>query len=388
MEEQLYDVAVIGAGPVGCVTALALKSMGLSIAVLESQPMKTTISDGRSLALSWNSYLILNRLHIWRQNMSAFPIESLHISDKGHFGKTVVNASDVNLSELGFVVPFKELLSNARESLLEKGVKTIYGQSATKIDKQQDSLDVFTSDGHELQKISSRLVVMADGGNSLAIAGLKHRKVIDHGCDAIVGILTTDQPPGRIAHQRFTCSGPIALLPRGKEYAFVWSIPSSETKQIMALDDQGFLASFQTAFGEKCGQFRRLKEKTNYKLATRIAEQPKDGGLIIIGNASQSLHPIAAQGLNLGLRDAWELGKVCHELGPDKLSSNTLLHKFRKRRRLDRLQTTVFSFGLNKFFSNKLIGKTNIRSLGLLGLDITPFAKKALIRRLIFGSRL
>ena len=137
-----------------------------------------------------------------------------------------------------------------------------------------------------------------------------------------------------------------------------------------------------------CGRFTSIREKRAYGLATRIAEQPTRGGIVIVGNASQALHPIAAQGLNLGFRDAWDLAEVCRHAHIDNLISNKTVSAFRKKRRWDRLQTTLFSAGLNHLFSNKASGIRGARGLGLLALDLIPLAKKILIRQLIFGPKL
>lgn len=388
MSETCYDVVVIGAGPVGCVAALAMNQIGLSTAVLEVQPEQSEIPDGRTLALSWNSYLILKRLNIWSSSEEQFPINRIQISDRGHFGQSVVSASDVQLPKLGFVVRFKDLLIRLRKQLSEQKVKTLFQASATSIEKHNDHSKITLDINGASSEIAARLVVMADGGHSLNMAGLKLTKTVDHGHDAIVGIITSDSKPSDMAYERFTDSGPIALLPRGNEYAFVWSVPSSESGDLLNQPEIRFLNAFQTAFGDRCGRFTSIREKRSYSLATRIAEQPSDGGIVIIGNASQALHPIAAQGLNLGLRDAWDLAEVCDTTKTENLANEDTVNNYRKKRRWDRLQTTLFSTGLNRLFSSKLSSILGVRGLGLLGLDLIPIAKKVIIRQLIFGPKL
>lgn len=383
-----YDVVVIGGGPVGCAVALAMKNIGLSTMVLETQPEQSEISDGRTLALSWNSYLILNRLNAWLHDEEQFPIRSIHISDRGSFGQSVVSASDAKLTELGFVVRFKDLLPRLRNELTNQNIKTFFESTATSIEKFEGHSKIAMDMNGVSTTITARLIVMADGGQSLNIAGLKHKKSIDYGHDAIVGIITSDTKPHDVAYERFTSAGPIALLPRGNEFAFVWSVKATETKQLLSRSDEKFLGQFQDAFGDRCGRFTSIREKRAYGLATRIAEQPTRGGIVIVGNASQALHPIAAQGLNLGFRDAWDLAEVCRHAHIDNLFSNKTVSAFRKKRRWDRLQTTLFSAGLNHLFSNKTSGIRGARGLGLLALDLIPLAKKILIRQLIFGPKL
>ena len=162
-------------------------------------------------------------------------------------------------------------------------------------------------------------------------------------------------------------------------------VPRHESDDLLNQPESQFLEAFQNAFGDRCGRFTSIREKRTYSLATRIAEQPSTGGIVVIGNASQALHPIAAQGLNLGFRDAWDLADVCRDIKAEDLITDNTARTFRRKRRWDRLQTTLFSAGLNRFFSSKLLGA---RGLGLLGLDLIPLAKKIIIRQLIFGPKL
>ena len=383
-----FDAVVIGGGPVGCVVALALSRCGLKTAMLEAQADRTTISDGRTLALSWNSFLILNQLDAWSDEMVSFPIRAIHISDRGNFGQSTVSASDLNLTELGFVVRFQDLLPQLRMELIKQNVETFFHTEATSIKKSEEYSSInITSKGLD-KTISSRLVVMADGGQSLNIAGLKYKKSIEYGHKAIVGIVKSDAKPSNIAYERFTDAGPIALLPRGNEFSFVWSVNSDGVDSLLNETDENFLSRFQSAFGDRCGNFTAIREKRSYTLSTKIAEQPSGGGIVIVGNASQALHPIAAQGLNLGFRDAWDLAQLCGQLDEKKLNRSETVRDFRRKRRWDRFQTAVFSSSLNRLFSSKMLGMRRGRGLGLLALDLVPLAKKIIIKQLIFGPRL
>jgi 2-octaprenyl-6-methoxyphenol hydroxylase len=240
-----FDAVVIGGGPVGCVVALALSRCGLKTAMLEAQADRTTISDGRTLALSWNSFLILNRLDAWSDEMVSFPIRAIHISDRGNFGQSTVSASDLNLTELGFVVRFQDLLPQLRMELIKQNVETFFHTEAKSIKKSGEYSSInLTSKGSD-KTISSRLVVMADGGQSLNIAGLKYKKSIEYGHKAIVGIVKSDAKPSNIAYERFTDAGPIALLPRGNEFSFVWSVNSDGVDSLLNETDENFLSRFQ-----------------------------------------------------------------------------------------------------------------------------------------------
>jgi len=381
------EIIIIGGGPVGCVAALALEREGFYPIILEAQSRNDVAPEGRTLALSWNSYLILNQLDCWPEELERYPIQKIDISDKGNFGSASVRAGEIQVPSLGFAVRFRDVLDVLRSKVDASSVHINYGSTATSIQRLSDGVKVSVQSNGQSQQRHVRLVIMADGGRSLDIAGLSLKKTIDRDHDAIVGLLTTSAQPTDIAYERFTSSGPIALLPRGNKYSFVWSVPRNSSDKLLHLSDDAFIKELQTTFGRRCGQFQHVEARMSYPLSTRIAEQPRGGGIISIGNASQALHPVAAQGLNLGLRDAWELGQLCAATSPELLSTPSFTKNFIKKRRVDRFTTTALSTALDHLFSNKLLGLSGPRGLGLLCLDIISPLKKRIFRKFIFGAR-
>lgn len=387
MADADKEIIIIGGGPVGCVAALALEREGFYPTIIEAQSRKDVAPEGRTLALSWNSYLILNQIDCWPEELETYPIQKIDISDKGNFGSASVRAEEIQVPSLGFAVRFRDLLDVLRSKVDASSVRINYDSTATSIQRLSDGVKISLQSNGQSQQHDVRLVIMADGGRSLDIAGLSLKKTIDRDHDAIVGLVTASAPPTDIAYERFTSSGPIALLPRGNKYSFVWSVPRNSSDKLLHLSDDAFLKEFQTTFGRRCGQFQHVEARMSYPLSTRIAEQPGGGGIISIGNASQALHPVAAQGLNLGLRDAWELGQFCAETSPELLPTSSFTKNFIKKRRVDRFTTTTLSTALDHLFSNKLFGLSGPRGLGLLGLDIISPLKKRIFRKFIFGAR-
>jgi len=378
-------IIIIGGGPVGCTVALALQSIGLESSIVEErdQPLKST--DGRTLALSYNSHLVLERLGINLKNSHSFPIDEIHISDRGNFGRSIVRASDINLPSLGYAVRFNDFYQNLYSETVERSVEVLHGMKVARVDNDPSNPKTISIESEAtVEKITADLVIIADGG-SINLRGDAPPRETDYGHQAIVGLLKTKPTPSSRAFERFTDSGPIALLPRGEEYAFVWSCGKDDAAKILELPDESFLSRLQDAFGDRAGQFLAVREKISYPLRMRITDQASKSGIIFLGNASQALHPIAAQGLNLGLRDAWTLAQLCKENTLEDISNIEFSTRYMREREKDRKQTIAATKFLNTIFSNQSSLLGTIRGLGLMALDLAPSLKRAVLRQLIFG---
>jgi 2-octaprenyl-6-methoxyphenol hydroxylase len=209
-------------------------------------------------------------------------------------------------------------------------------------------------------------------------------RITDYGQAAVTAIVEPDRPHRNIAYERFTPDGPLALLPFGRSYAVVWTVPDAAAADLVAAAPDIFIERLQERFGFRAGRFVHVASRAAQHLTLRVAESIAIGRAVLIGNAAQALHPVAGQGFNLGLRDAWELASEVQCRGA---ADEALPRAYAARRRIDRNGGIAFTDALVKIFSNDfgLLGVA--RGAGLALLDNVPAAKNFVARRMIFGSR-
>jgi 2-octaprenyl-6-methoxyphenol hydroxylase len=376
------DIVVVGAGPVGAAFALALRDSGLSVLLLEARSGRS--ADRRSLALSCGSRLLLQRLGVWERIAARTPIESIHVSQRAGFGRSLLTAADAGLPALGYVVPYADLHLALSAQLPACPHTRVYDDTdVLDIAPDGDAALVRCRSGEQTWAARCALAVLADGG-TLAQSAAAHRGR-DYAQSALVANVATDRPHANRAYERFTPFGPIALLPAGTGFALVWTARPDEADRLLALDDGAFLRALQGAFGERAGGFRQCTARAVYPLALRVAGTPRCARVVLLGNAAQTLHPVAGQGLNLGLRDAWQLAQFA-QAAPAEVGTQPFLERFRRARRPDRLGTIALTDLLVTGFSNDLAPLRWLRGFGLTFLDALPPAKKAFIERMTFGG--
>lgn len=380
----LYDIAIIGGGPVGAALALALKNSTLKICVLEARPAHTASVDARALALSYGSRLLLAQLGVWHILQDISAISTIHISQKQSFGRTVLRAEEMKVPELGYVLPYPAL-QDALTSALQQNVETIYGANVTQLQGNADhAVITYQLDSTE-QQLHTRLAVVADGGKLLA----QHYppKVRDYQQSALITHVTCAQPRIGMAFERFTSHGPVALLPYKNGYELVWTASPERTEKMLAWDDDTFLFELHQHFGDRVGEFLTVSERSCFPLGLKRApEQIPMPHTVLLGNAAQTMHPVAGQGFNMGLRDAWELAQEILDAEPHALGSDVMLAAYRRRRRMDREAGIRFTDGLVRLFSNDLPLVSAARAATLTALDCLPFAKKFVAKRMMFGA--
>jgi len=377
------DILIVGGGPVGAALALALEDSGHSVVLAEAlsadsgDARGTRSRDARAIALSYGSRLILERLRAW-SGLAATPIETIHISQRGGFGRTLIRATDCGLPALGYVVAY----DNLQQNLLAVPCRgrRIFGAKLSGFDGT--TAVVQTQDG-ELA-FAPRLTVFADGARIAdGHASSTYRK--DYGQTAVVASVTAEQAHRGRAWERFTPSGPLALLPCGAHYSLVWTAGPDRAARLCALDTPAFLAELHDAFGDRLGAFTDAGERAGFPLLLRYARDEAQPHSLSIGNAAQTLHPVAGQGFNLGLRDAWELARLArdaHEPGSEEFCAS-----YRRARALDRRAGIRFTDSLVGLFSNSNALLELGRGAGLLALDLLPFVRRFVARRMIFGAR-
>ncbi|AOI81530.1 UbiH/UbiF/VisC/COQ6 family ubiquinone biosynthesis hydroxylase [Burkholderia cepacia] len=383
-----YDLAIVGAGPVGLALAgwLARRSatQHASIALIDAREPAASANDPRAIAVSHGSRVLLDTL-AWPAD--ATPIEHIHVSQRGHFGRTLIDRDEHDVAALGYVVRFGSLVQALASAV--RGTRVDWLTSTTARAPQQDADGVtLTLDGPQGERtLRARIVINAEGGlfhEQRADTG-KHRR--DYGQTAIVGTVTVSAPRPNVAWERFTHEGPLALLPLGgprqAEYSLVWCCTPDEAARRAALPDDAFLRELGSAFGARMGDFVAIAGRASFPLGLNAAQTLVNGRVAIVGNAAQTLHPVAGQGLNLGLRDAHTLVDTLSTQGFE----STALATFNARRALDRRFTIGATDTLARLFTIDSGPLPLLRGAALTALEFVPPLKKAIARQMMFGQR-
>jgi 2-octaprenyl-6-methoxyphenol hydroxylase len=379
------DIAIIGGGPVGAALALALRGSKLKVCVLEARPANAASQDARALALSYGSRLLLDRLGVWDSLQGISPIRTIHISQKQSFGRAVLHAAELNVPELGYVLPYPALQDALTDALQHSDVASIYGASVTQLKSEADHAVIdYQQDGME-HTLHTRLAVVADGGKLLAQQ--YPPEVHDYGQSALITHITCSAPRAEMAFERFTPQGPLALLPFKEGYELVWTASHKVAQEMLAWDDARFLRELHQHFGDRVGEFLTVGKRTCFPLGLRRAlQQTPMPHVVLLGNAAQTLHPVAGQGFNMGLRDAWELAQEILDATPEALGTEAMLAAYRADRRIDREAGIRFTDSLVRLFSNDLPLVSAGRAAALTALDCLPFVKKFVAKRMMFGA--
>jgi len=391
---RVYDIAIIGGGPVGAALALALRDSGLQVTLLEARPAENAVADPRALAISYGSRLILTRLGVWDAINKITPIRTIHISQKHSFGRTVLRADELGVPELGYVLPYHLLQQQLQIALQASQVKMQRGAVVSQL--QGDTTDVTITYQHAGKEsvLDTKLAVVADGGKLLEATHPPH--IHDYGQSALIAHITCTQPQLTTAFERFTAQGPVALLPFGDGYELVWTVAQENMQTMLDWDNATFLAQLQQHFGDRVGDFLSVGTRTHFPLRLKRAPQCTIPHTVLLGNAAQTLHPVAGQGFNLGLRDVWELAQAILRsvdesastvnLDTTNLGSPAMLADFQKSRKLDRDAGIRFTDSLVRLFSNDLVLLSGGRAAAFSVLDNLPNVKKFVAKRMMFGS--
>jgi 2-octaprenyl-6-methoxyphenol hydroxylase len=386
------DIVIVGGGMVGASLALALAGTGLEVTMVEGVAPGSSAAqpsfDERTTALGNASRRIFAGLGVWDAIApQASAIRTIHVSDAGRFGFARLNASEQGIEAFGYVVTNRVIGAALWAKLADaKGITVRAPAHPEDIEIAANGvrLNIVDDRSGTREDVSSRLIVAADGAHSSvrAAAGIG-ASVEDYEQVAIVANLATDRPHDGTAYERFTPSGPLALLPLyDGSYGLVWSAPPAESSRLLALSDGVFLDELQARFGWRAGRFIRLGRRASYPLKLTRAATTVATRAVLIGNAAQALHPVAGQGFNLGLRDAAMLAEVLASTALRQVDSGNpeLLARFEQWRSGDRGGVIRFTDGLIKLFGDTRPGMGLARNFGLLLFDLAPPAKSALAR--------
>lgn len=379
------DVLIVGGGLVGASLALALGRAGLDVAIVEAHPLRINEQpnyDERSIALAQGSQRIFAGMGLWDALSEAVcPIHTIHVSDRGHFGFTRLKREQEGVEALGYVASAR-LLGNAliRELDRTDKVRLLAPAQLESFRVEDEKVCATLKQEGALLECSTRLLVAADGAQSQVREQLgidTHQW--DYGQTAVIANVTPSQPHNHVAYERFTDTGPMALLPLNNNHcSLVWTLRADQVDEVMALDDAHFLARLQARFGYRLGRFVKVGARHAYPLQLLRAKQSTSKRLALIGNAVHTLHPIAGQGFNLGLRDVAALAEVVMDAQRSGIDIGTaeVLQRYADWRQLDQRRVVAFTDGMVRLFGQTLPPLVGLRNAGMLALDLCPPAKR------------
>jgi len=388
--DDLYDVIIVGAGMSGSLLALSLLKQNdqLKVLLLDENPQRTTVQDvsnpsfdARCIALNAGSVDILQGLSLWSDiKRNAQSISQIQVSDKGYFG-AVELVPEVKGSAFGYVVELRHVGKVLATALSRFATLTTLHN--VKLKGIEQTLDVVTCELSNGQFITAKLCVGADGSRS-QVRSLSH---INSTCDdyhrsAIICNVRSTKAHQSIAYERFTTSGPIALLPlTANRYSLVYCVESEQADAIANLSDDAFMTHLQDKFGLRAGRFEEAGKRDIYPLSLLKTDKPIAHRVVCIGNAAHSLHPVAGQGFNLGLRDVFVLAKVIVDEKLENIGSFSMLNRYWQCRAKDHHNTILMTDTLVRVFSNDYSLLSFPRHLGLQAMSLFPYLSQPIIEQ-------
>jgi 2-octaprenyl-6-methoxyphenol hydroxylase len=393
--DRQYDIVIAGGGMIGASLALALSPLGLRVAVVEAVAhgdARQPSFDDRSTALSRSTQRMFEAMGLWDDVIhAATPIRRIHVSDRGRFGFSHIDATQQGVDALGYVV-INRVLGDVLQSALAKTetADVLCPARVVDIDIGGDfvsvRIDAGSGDQHDLD---CQLLVAADGANSTLrpMMGICATKT-DYGQHAIIGNLLPERPLESCAYERFTDDGPLALLPVADDRAgFVWMVSSGDVDRVLSLDDENFLGELQAAFGYRLGRLSRVGRRAAYPLSLSKAVRVTSERAVLVGNSAHGLHPVAAQGFNLGMRDVAALCDCiadARSANPSAdLGDHDLLARYAQWRRSDQGKLVHITDGIVRLFGSSSPPLKAVRNLGMLGLDLVPGVRSVFAKHMM-----
>ena len=388
-----YDIAIIGGGLAGASLAVALANTHYRVAVIEAIEFDSNAQpsyDERTIALTYSAKHIFSQLNVWDEEVEAqaCALKSIHISNKGHFGKTRLDHKDAGTEALGYVIPTRAL----GQALMRKLEHTAnidffcpYVAEQLDTDGATAVIKVNSREKKTSKQISASLAVIADGGRSpiLNSLGLSSESKA-YPQSALLSIVKTNLAHQHRAYERFVKNGPLALLPmNGQRFAVVWTLSREELETVSTLSDEQFLAHLQTTFGTRAGLFSAPTPRKTYPLSRNSLKTPYSNRVLALGNAAHTVHPVAGQGFNLGLRDIATLAELLMQTSTSDsdIGSIEFLRNYADLRADDTRRVAQFTDGLLSIFNHSSPLVQLGRNLGLTVVENLPFVKRALLKR-------
>jgi len=397
---QQYDITVVGAGMVGASFVRLLTETldrareDYSILVVEAVPPASDEQpsfDARSTALSWGSRQIFERMGIWDELQSVTTaIEEIRVSDQGHFGSAQINCREHGQEALGYVIENRQLGSVLNPFLQQSpGLDYLSPARISTIQPRQDGMELGVEIDGETSTVRSGLVVLADGGRSPICQQLGiERQQQAYEQRALIANIAFSEPHDSVAYERFTDSGPLAVLPlndfeQQHRGALVWTLAEAEAEQFMALPEEQLLAQLNERFGRRLGVITEIGARSCYPLSLTVAREQVRPSLVLLGNVAHTLHPVAGQGLNLALRAVDDLvaalvGAQSSGVSPGGMD---VLEPYRQQRLSDQQTVVSLTDQMVSLFSNRQPARIALRKAGLLAIDLQPGVRRGFARQ-------
>ncbi len=375
-----YDIAICGAGPAGMALAALLARRGVPparIALVDAKPLEQAMRDPRTLALSYGSRQILEQVGAWPIHATA--IHEIHVSRRGQFGRSMITRDEHGVPALGYVTRYGAIVEALGRVCASLGIAALRPLRVTGSDEDPDSVTLHLAgeDGSACT-LRAAIVVQAEGG--LFGEQADKAETRDYRQTAIIAQVRASAPVAHRAYERFTSEGPLALLPQDDGYALVWCARPATAQALLALDDAAFLARLGDTFGERLGRFTHASRRLAFPLGLN-AGAGASARSVAIGNAAQTLHPVAGQGLNLGLRDAAELARILA-----RGATPQALAQYAAQRRQDRRLTVRLTDTMARIFASESLLQP-LLGLGLAAIDVAAPARAVLAELMMYGRR-
>ncbi|MBB5192991.1 2-octaprenyl-6-methoxyphenol hydroxylase [Silvimonas terrae] len=382
------DIAIVGGGPVGALVAQRLARQGRNAIAIEArQSVDDGATDPRALALSWSSYQNLLEAGLWQDRLAPTAIGRVHVSQQGSIGRTELTAEELNLPALGYVVAYEQLAKLALEQLATGPAQLALGTRVTGVRSLSRFAELQLATQTGSVSMTARLVILADGGKLVGQIDGVQQTVKSYNQHAILATLTPAVPHNNVAYERFADDGPMALLPFGDDYMLIWTQTPEQSEARLSLDDDTFMAAVANRFSGRVPGFTAVGPRRSWPLALKTLDSVVADRMVLIGNAAQTLHPVAGQGLNLGLRDAATLADVISTMPGHTLGEPAMLQRYATLRRKDAGAVTAFTDNLITLFEQPNVLMKHARSLGMLALDQIGPLRRGFARRLVYGVK-